>query len=204
MIIELYGPPCSGKTTFSNELEQKNLGFKRVQVNTRGELLYLNILFLFKHPKYFLVAFFYLIRNFQNFKIFYLNLMNSILLNNAKYEKAKRMKKPIIDQGYFQNIISLFKKEVTEEKIFAYAKNIPKPDLLIIFDIDNKTREERILNRGYKAREKFGDKYQKFWETITTLNNRKFIKVVDKLDVKYLILRNKEDKDNIFEILGKN
>jgi hypothetical protein len=50
MIIELVGPPASGKSTIAYFLETTH-GLKRIRVQNRFELLFLNILFFLKYPR---------------------------------------------------------------------------------------------------------------------------------------------------------
>ena len=125
MILEFYGLPGSGKSTVARYLK-KTRGFKVIKIENKRELFFYNLIFLFKYPVKFFALLYYLLLNGENSKLFYYKFMNTFLQHNAKYIKAKSFKrdeKLIIDQGHFQNIISVFKKNVSSAYIENYLNN---------------------------------------------------------------------------------
>ena len=165
MIIEFYGLPGAGKTTIAQKLEEK-AGFKIIKIKSKKELIFFNILFLFKHPIRFFILLYYVINNSTSLKEFYYKFMNAFL-TNAKYQKAKKYKKAIIDQGYFQGILSIFNKKITLSKLNKYLDVILKPEKLFIFNLSPEIMKLRTASRGYFGRESFGEDYFEKWiETI--------------------------------------
>lgn len=197
MIIEFYGLPGSGKTTLAKEIAEKT-DFKIIKVSKKAELLFYNLLFLTKHPIKFFATFFYLALNSKSFKMFYLKFMNTFLHHNAEYQKALRCKKAILDDGYFQNIISVFGKEMNSKSLRKYLKFLLRPDMLIVFNISSDKRSERISKRGYAARDIFNTEYGAKWEEILEKNDGILKKNLDYLPLNYIIV---DDKKNLFDVL---
>ena len=184
MLIELYGLPGSGKTTFAREIA-KERGYEIIKIRFKRELFFYNLIFLSKHPYKFFVQLFFVISNSNNFKIFYFKLMNTFLDYNAKYQKAKKFENAILDQGYFLNAFALFDNAVSEEKIKKYLNYILKPDLLVILDIPFSLSLDRAKNRGYFAREDFSEEYRNKWQRAIKKNNRIFLDIIDEFLVDY-------------------
>ncbi|MEA1963173.1 MAG: AAA family ATPase [Patescibacteria group bacterium] len=185
MLIELYGLPGSGKTTLA-KIIAKEKGYKIIKIRSKRELFFYNLIFLFKYPYKFFVQLFYLISNSNNLKIFYFKLMNTFLDYNAKYQKAKKYKNAILDQGYFLNAFALFDSAVSKEKMKKYLSCLLKPDLLVILDIPFSLSLERAKNRGYFAREDFDDDYKNKWQKAIEGNNKIFLNIIDKSMVNYV------------------
>lgn len=192
MIIELFGLPASGKTSLAHSLSVR--GFRIIKIRSRSELIFYNILFFFRNPIRFFRLLFWVLINIGDRRLFYLKMTNAFFNDNAKYEKAARHPKAVLDQGYFQNILSLFEKEFGRKKLLlAYAKIIPKPDLLLILDLPRPERERRAAKRGFFAREKFGKHYIENWKITLERNYLLFKESLPDLDVKHLILDTRKE-----------
>lgn len=187
MIIEFCGLPGTGKTTLARKIESE-LGFSRVKIKNRRELVFYNFIFFIKHPLKFFIFLYFVIINAGSCKDFYLNFMNLFLQHNAKFQKAKKYKKAVIDQGYYQNAISLFKTSRDRIKIMKYAKHFLKPDKLIFFEIDEPTRLGRLEKRGYGSRQNFSKDYLESWNEASLSNSQTLKNVLDNLEVDYAIL----------------
>jgi len=197
MIIELYGLPGSGKTTLANKLA-RNSGFQVIKIRSNKELLFYNFLFLVKHPIKFTAMFFYLLVNRGNgWRMFYYKFMNTFLQHNAKYQKALRFKNALIDQGYFQNIISVFEKKITPEAIKRYAKFFLYPDKLIVFNMSPGWRLEKMEKRGYNARDGFSEEYKKNWQEVIEHNNKMLNESIKNLFSDVVIIKNDKDIENL-------
>lgn len=187
MITELFGLPGAGKTTLAKKLEAEE-GFKIIKINNKKELLYFNFIHVFKYPVGSSVNLFFIIKNSPNQKLFYYKFMNFFMDINARYEKAGRCDKSILDQGYFQNILSVFEKPITRDLLKRYLKYLPKPDKLIIIDISFEESLNRIQKRGYYAREKFGKDYVENWRKTILSNYNLFKEEAVNCGIKYDIL----------------
>ena len=119
--------------------------------------------------------------------------MNCFFDYNAKYQKALRYKNTILDQGYFQNIISLFDRKIDSAILKKYLKLILLPDKLFVLDIPLEELKKRIGRRVRLSRSKFGQEYVKNWLELIRKNDRFFKKNLKALQVNSLIINNQED-----------
>lgn len=196
MIIEFYGLPGAGKTTITQKLAAKS-DFKIIKIRSKKELAWYNFLFLIGHPAKFFATLYYLVASSTGWPIFYYKFTNTFLHHNAKYQKALREKHAILDQGYFQNILSVFEKPVSVCSLARYSKFFLKPDKLIILNLPPDDVSGRIGGRGYTARERFGQEYFRRWLETIKENNRIFLENLDKLGVDYDIIDAKQNADDI-------
>lgn len=187
MIVELFGLPGSGKTTLARKLEAEK-GFKIIKINNRKELLYFNFIHFFKYPVGSSVNLFFILKNSPNMKLFYYKFMNFFMDINARYEKARFCDKAVLDQGYFQNILSVFENPITIDLLKIYLKYLPKPDKLIIIDTSPEEALNRTQERGYYARERFGKDYVENWRETVLWNYNLFKKEASNCGVKYDVL----------------
>jgi thymidylate kinase len=193
MIIEFCGLPGSGKTTIAKKIEQ-NTDYKIIKIKSKRELLYYNFLFFIKYPVKFFYLFFYICRNSESWKEFYLKLMNTFFQHNAKYQKALKFEKAIIDQGYFQNFLSVFNKKINTDIFYKYSELILQPDKLFIIKVSEKERLERINKRGYSFRNDFSEEERGVWMKIMMSNNSLLEKEVDNHKNWLLVENNNLDK----------
>ena len=143
MIIELFGLPGAGKSTLARSLESSG-EVSRVRIGSRSELLLLNLLFFVRHPIRSVLLLSYIIRYTGSLALFYTKFMNLFLEHNAKYEKARKQEgKAVIDQGYFQNLLSLFEHPMSEAVLSRYARLLPKPDELWVCVVSEEQRQRR-------------------------------------------------------------
>lgn len=192
MIIELYGLPGAGKTTFAEKMAAES-GYKIIKIRSKIELLRYNFVFLWLYPVKFCAGFYYIVFNSPDFRLFYYKFMNIFLHHNAKYIKARKFEKAIIDQGHFMNIISLFETGQNPERIKRYANFLPKPDILLVLDPPDHFRRANLMKRGYSAREELGKDYAERWETVIARNNRCFLNLLNEMDINYKILKKYEN-----------
>jgi len=187
MIIELFGLPGSGKTSLARTLAQEP-GFEVIKIRSKKELVFYNLVFFVRNPFRFLRLLGWVLGNIGHRKLFYLKIMNAFFNDNAKYEKARRYSRAILDQGYFQNVLSLFEGELDKEKLKDYIKIIPKPDWLFILDLPPEERERRIKERGFFSREKMDEKYLEGWRKVLSRNYQLFFDILPDLSIKYVVL----------------
>ncbi|MBI4836917.1 MAG: AAA family ATPase [Candidatus Portnoybacteria bacterium] len=202
MIIEFYGLPGAGKTTVAQKLAAKS-DFKVIKIRSKKELFWYNFLFLIRHPVRFFATLFYLVANSASWSIFYYKFTNTFLHHNAKYQKAIGMEKAILDQGYFQNVLSVFEEPISASFLVKYAGFLLKPDKLVILNLPPDDILRRIGGRGYMTRERFGQKYFEKWLEAVKENNRIFLENLDKLGIDYIIIDARRGVGDIYkEVLG--
>ncbi len=149
MVIELFGLPGSGKSTLARSLES-SAEASRVRIESRSELLLLSLLFFVRHPIRSALLLSYIIRYAGSPSLFYTKFVNLFLEHTAKYEKARAQKNTVvIDQGHFQNLLSLFEHPMSEAILSRYAQILPKPDELWVCVVSEEERQRRIAERGY-------------------------------------------------------
>ena len=161
MIIELFGLPATGKTTIAKILDRDGV-LPFIKIKNAWELLFLNVLFFYKHP---IVAYKILFKTLN-----YRDFVNFFLYRNAKYEKATHYKKSLIDEGMFQNLLSVFKQPINQKKFLQLAQSLPKPDLLVILETTKEERERRINIRGIMVRQDRDYFYEEFMKILPQLN----------------------------------
>lgn len=203
MIIEFYGLPGAGKTTIAQKLEEK-AGFKIVKIKNKKELILFNILFLLKHPLRFFVLLYYVINNSTGLKEFYYKFMNAFLTSNAKYQKAKKYKKAIIDQGYFQGILSIFNEKISLDKLNKYLNFILRPKKLFIFDLSLENMKLRTTSRGYFGRENFGKEYSEKWIETIINNNALIKKELPSISQNFLLINANQNIDEVYSKILNN
>ncbi len=150
--MEFFGLPASGKTTTAKKL-QKDYGYQIIIVDNNKELLFYNLIFFIKNPFFCMITFYYIVKYSLSWKIFYYKLMNCYFQSNAKYIKAAGKERVIIDQGHWQNLLSIFDKRINIKTIERYIKFLPKSGKVVMFRINDREWDDRISKRGYFARE---------------------------------------------------
>jgi len=152
MITELCGVPASGKTTKAKNMENEK-GVARVVIRGRFELLWRSACFYVFHFVLFWKTLYYILFFSATYKLWYTKIIHSIFYRAARYHKASGMKNAVIDEGFFQNLFSVFDKNVSLEILEKYVCLFPKVDSLIYFMQDKNTLIERSRARGYFSRE---------------------------------------------------
>ena len=203
MIIELYGLPGAGKTTTALALQEKK-GIELLKIRSKRDLFYYNLLYLIKHPvKFFKTLYYVFVNSKCSLKLFYHKFTNAFLHINAKHQKALQSKNVIIDQGYFQNIISVFEKKIDVNFLNKYCKLFLLPDKLIIFDIDEEIRQRRMTGRGWGARQYYKKEYRENWEKVIKYNNDLLIKNLENVGVDFLLLNENDNEEKIIQNIKK-
>lgn len=153
--VEFFGMPGTGKTTITRAMvEQK--GFSNIKVEGRMKLLFACFHFLYKYPKRFIRLGFITLLESNSLWMFKYKFINLLLQPYAKLQEGKKYSKAIFDQCFFQSLISIFEKPITNNIFNTYIKNIDMPQKLIIFDAPLSVSMERIKDREYIVKSKKG------------------------------------------------
>lgn len=159
MVIELTGLPGAGKTALAEAM--KTRGAVLVPLPPRGRLLADAFFFWMVRP--FLAArlLFCIVRKAPR-GVRYEIFMNGYLGYAARYHAAYRHSRQgmvvVLDQGFFQLIISLHGVPP------LVVKGFPKPDVLAVVETDAVERERRMVARGWAPRESFGVTHRLSWQ----------------------------------------
>jgi len=193
--------PGSGKTTLAKKIASER-GFTIVKIRNRRELLTYNFLYLLKHPLKFFITLGYILLSSRSPKLFYLKFMNCFLVHNAKFEKAKRYEKAIIDQGHWQNIISVFDYPLGTKKLERYIKYLPSPDLLVVVEAEEEVRSENLSRRGYSSRQEYKKEYVEKWKEGSKNNYLLFLSLAEHRDLSFEVVKNSEGRFIFSEYLS--
>jgi len=177
MIIELIGLPGAGKTTFKRQvivessysflgqeilclLDYLPVFFARkmqfIFFKKNGHLGFLGSVFV----NIFISRLFH--KSFINNRSF--NMLMAVLINDKKvaslnkilitfasfslFERASNINEvAIFDEGPAQRGVTFSREGVSSQELEEYYKNSPKPDILIVFDIDEGMATERVVLR---------------------------------------------------------
>jgi len=196
MIVEFAGRPATGKSTVADKLKPQ--GWTVVQAENKIELLWCNLVFLLYYPIRFFTLFFVIVRNAVSLKVFYLLFMNSFLHANAKYMKARRYEKAIIDQGHVQNIFSVFSHKLSQKETKRYMRWTMEPDHLFLFVAPKRVRERRMNERGYGVREEMNAKKRQKWQKAAAANTAVLKKYIeDKRDA--TVIDASQSRNEVYE-----
>jgi glycosyltransferase involved in cell wall biosynthesis len=200
MIIELYGLPGSGKTTYAKALAREG-GFEIIKIHHRTELIRRNILFFLRHPVKVSRLFFYTFRHAGSSSLLRYKMINLFLESNAKYHKALSVERAIIDQGYFQNFLSLFEHPAKKSELEKYLRFVFLPDTLVAFDIPEDILEKRLEKRGYGVREDRSAAYRARWQIAVRQNHALVVSLMKEIPVKSFFIKNDAEGEEVFTTL---
>lgn len=188
MIIELVGLPGSGKTTLAKSLAER--GAVVVAAPKGFRLLFESFRYFLRNPVRFLRL---KLKTLQVTPkgLAYTLLVNLVLVHAAKQEIALRWARKgrtaIIDQGFFQNLLAAFAVAPTDEVLEAYARLLPKPDLLVVVSVSPEEREQQLAERGSRPRAEFGEEAVVRLEAVATQAAARLEPLLTKLQLPYQI-----------------
>lgn len=157
MIIELFGLPASGKSAIAKAL--RLYGWPTARVTTKRGLIGYAALYTLIHPVRSARLFLYLLRYAGSGKLFYLKCMNLFVTAHANVMKAHFLPRAVLDQGPYQNLLSLFEDTPPSKELFRLLELLPRPDVLFIVSISEEERMRRMEARKALPREEYGEAY---------------------------------------------
>lgn len=196
MIIEFCGLSGAGKSTIARKLAAEH-NIPVIKIETKRELFWYNAQFLLKHPLKFIARLIYVFGNSISFKMLYYKFMNSFLQTQAKFQKALKYPVCIIDQGYLQNIGTIFEKKINDGQLAKYLKYLLYPDKLIFFTADKSVLDNRLKDRGYFTRQFLDEKYLMAWKEIVYHNYHLFSGLINSLPCESLIVDGNRSPEEI-------
>jgi len=187
MTIELFGLPASGKTTLAKELH--NLyGYQVIKTNNKIRLIAYVFLFSFFHIRLLFANLWLIFKYSGSYHLWRYKMINCLMQNSYKQMVGTRVQKSVIDQGLWQNILSLFEKPVSSTRLEKYIKLLPNTHNIIVFDVSKDIWEERIKNRGYFARTKFDQRTVESWKQVMFDNFQLTKKIMNDLNIPHVLL----------------
>lgn len=154
MIVEFCGMPGGGKSTVAKRLAVEE-GFEVITIE-RGELGRLSLQAFLARPFWYARLLGHILMHAKDLTTFRYKVANLLLQACAKYEKAKGTSKAIVDQGYFQSLISIAESPVPQRTMESLVRALPQPDTLVFFDVGAASTKERIEGRDYIVLRKEG------------------------------------------------
>ncbi len=169
-----------------------------VSIDSRLELLILNVVAFIAHPISYLQLLGFFIRYAGERSAYRYKIANLFLHANAKYVKARRYRLALIDQGHFQSAISLFEHPAPTDLIRKYLSHAPKPDVLIYVRPRLADLSIRLSGRHYIARERHGE--EAFFRRLDVMaaNAEVLIPIVD-ARVRVLEVRAESALEEVYE-----
>lgn len=182
MIIELVGLPGSGKTTLAGKLGDRGAAVIRPPKGFR--LLFESFRYFLRNPLRFLRIATATAR-VTPARLRFTLLLNLVLVHAAKTEMAlnwsRKGRVAVIDQGFFQNLLAAFDQAPPEEELLAYARLLPRPDLLLVVSTTPEERERQLAERGRRPREEFGPKAAEALEAVAKESAEKLGRIASEL-----------------------
>jgi len=189
MIIELFGLPGSGKTYLADKIFQTQK-IRLAKINNFWERYLLIILFVILHP--FILGKLLTLIAAENKKDKFLlkhKLKNLLPSTIAQEQKARFMKKSLIDPGFFQFFLTIYERKITSDDLHWISKYFNRHYKILIIEADDKIRKKRMSNRDRVPRIGLGQEYVDGWFEILE-HNFLIIKEYIKNNFKYEIIKN--------------
>jgi len=197
MTIEFFGMPGAGKTTVALQAEHY-LGYEVIHILSRFELVWRNVIMGLLHPIRSAILLIAILKNTGQESGYY-KFTNLFLQTNAKYQKANTRDRAILDQGSFQNAISLFEIPLSAERMRRYCAGVYKPDMLYVFVLPPHLRDERLSGREYIVRTRRGEEsFQKRLEVMQA-NFDTVYSLLPTLGIPYRVFDAQDSKSVLYE-----
>lgn len=212
MIIEFFGLSRTGKTTVKEELVAE--GYKTISKASSFTKLFNFLGYLSSHPIKTIFLFKKLNSNYLKLPRFSLKayikmflMRNSYLVGAlSKYHRASKSKEILIlDEAPIQSIFIILQKQFSKQEIFRLLSTLPKPEILIIFELPKKTREERHAKTRYPA-QWINKDYAKEW-LLNSEHNYELIKNIllekNNLIKEVYLINPEKQKKKLLDILAQ-
>jgi len=157
MIIELVGLPASGKTHVAHVLESD--GYVKVGLE-KGEILPHFFAYAITHPYQVFRYAIFLFLNLGSISVWYLKCMNLFVRACAVQHKAEAYSKAVIDQGLYQNMLSLFVSKPSKQTLYKLSVLFPD-NVLWMIEVSESVRKDRLSARGTLPREEISKREAK-------------------------------------------
>ncbi len=186
MIIELYGLPAVGKTTYARQCA----GATHVHLESRRETFRWFCAFVAKYPLRACLQAYTILRNSPNVRLFVMKCINMLVIRNARMMKARSIGEPciLLDEGPFQSMLSVFEVPLTQERAKKYLHSLILPDALIILEISEDERMERRARRKKGLRDSLGEEYTKSWNKVLIHNDSVIRSILDDISMKHVVV----------------
>lgn len=172
MIIELYGLAGSGKT-YSTPHIAAQYGLPVADVSHRAERYACFLRFCLSHPALAGSLLLETVRRTSSRPPLLLHKLKLLVSNLAKVQKAIGLGGGIVDAGLFQFLLVIYEEAVSEAELARFKDRLALQDYrILVFDVDDDVRTERMASRGPPPRGQFGEAYQRRWYDIYVANDK--------------------------------
>lgn len=199
MIIELYGLPGSGKTTFARRLRER-CGYRLVRLHSPRRVLWYFFRSMFIDPKIFWHGLWFVVRHNPH----YLDVWNFFCIRYAKYYVAraceKRGEKVIFDEGPLQNLLSIPQGVLSDQHYRQYLDHVPEVDKIIAFDVPQAVRRQRLGEKRADLRSYLSPSEKEQWEIGLENKHQAIMPLLEALPI-CRVIRTEEDENKLIQAL---
>lgn len=173
MIVELFGLPGVGKSTYANQLVKESQ-YVRIVLNKKSAVLWWCLRALVRSPLLFFRHLAWCLTH--NGSRFY--IWNFFFVRVAKYSKAATVQgTALLDEGLLQNVLSLPNEKLDEKSINHFLNTIPDAGKVIIVSVAEEERQRRLQQRPYQTWRQKSDATLDY-DVIMRHNHEVFLQVV--------------------------
>ncbi len=157
-MIQFFGLPGSGKSYTAKQIKKKKNSYRIVTTNKVEEVFYSFLFFLSRPVLVFSLLLLIFKENKKNKRILVHKVRLFIKVSSLQL-KSSFFKKPLIDDGFCQFVLSVFERKITEKDLSVVEKLIPQKTKIIIVESTKEKRITRIKKRKRIPRSFMGREY---------------------------------------------
>ena len=169
MIVDMFGPPGSGKSFLAPQLAAEH---KVPQIRLRfGQKYALALMFFVTQRPLAMALFRQWDSHTREFPLRRRIKLRRLISFVAKEQKARLKGGGVVDEGIFQYLLVLHEAPVVPAQINAILRHMdPADHLVCIVETRRETRIQRMIDRGKVSRGELGEDYQRKWQAVLAAN----------------------------------
>jgi len=172
MIISFLGLSGAGKTYYSTNFFADHK-YKLIKIHNRFEKYFFLFIFFFTHPIFSISLLRIMVfENKGNKKLLIYKIKHLFFLVLAREGKSLFFKNPIIDDGIFQFLLSIFERKISDNDLIFFKKVLKRRKIIIyMLEASREMRLNRMKKRKrFPRMHSFGEKYFYHWLDIGEYN----------------------------------